>query len=90
MTRDSNHVEHVGVAVIVVTDVFLVQARSDSFGVPTFFMYQSATIWWPSGIDRRPQHQHDVVEDARDLRIVRLRQQVIGELQCVLRPRHFS
>ena len=41
-------------------------------------------------IDRRPQHQDDVVEDVGDLRIGGPREQIVGELQRVLRSGDFG
>ena len=84
-----DHVEHVGVAIVVVSDVVLIQPRQVSFRVPAFFIpvgHHLMTV----RIDRRPQHQDDVVEDGGDLRIGSPREQIVGELQRVLRSGDFG
>ena len=88
-----DHVEHVGVAIVVVADVLLVQlaaAAPPRTASRRCFVIPVGDHLMPVRIDRRPQHQHDVVEDARDLRIVGLRQQIVGELHRVLRAGDFG
>ena len=53
-------------------------------------MYQFDDDVLAVGIDRRPQHQDDVVEDRLHLRVVGVREQVVGELQRVLAAGDFG
>jgi hypothetical protein len=64
-----DHVEHVGVAVVVVADVLLIQARQ-----PRQLVRRADVLHVPLGdhllavrIDRRPQHEDDVVENRFDV-----------------------
>jgi hypothetical protein len=83
-----DHVQHVRVAVVVVADVLLIQLvqrrhlvrRADILAVPVHDDVLSI------GIDRRPQEQHRVVEDRFRLRLVGAREEIVGELDGVLRP----
>ena len=82
-----DHVEHVAVAVVVVADVLLVQPRhrrdlerrADVAAIPL------GDHLLPIRVDGRPQQQDDVLEHVRVLRVVGLRQQVVGQLHRVLR-----
>ena len=64
-----DHVQHVGVAVVVVADVLLIELRqsrqlvrrADVLHVPLGHHLLAV------GIDRRPQHQDDVVENRLDV-----------------------
>ena len=47
-------------------------------------MYHFATMFWPSGLIDGQSIRIDVVEDRLDLRVVGVREQVVGELQRVL------
>ena len=68
-----DHVQHVGVAVVVVADVLLIETRhrrrrvrrAEPRHVPVGHHLMAV------GIDRRPQHQDHVVENRRDLRLAR-------------------
>ena len=84
-----DHVQHVGVAVVVVADVLLIQPRqarqlvrrADVLHVPLGDHLLAV------GIDRRPQHQDDVVEHRLDLGLVGAADEVVGEQRRVLRSR---
>ncbi len=85
-----DHVEHVGVAVVVVADVLLVQARharqlvrrADVLHVPVRDHLLAVRV------DCGPEHQHDVVEHRPDLRLGRPADQVVGQQRRVLAARH--
>ena len=82
-----DHVQHVRVAVVVVADVLLIQLRqarqlvrrADVLHVPLGHHLLAV------GIDRRPEHQDDVVEDRLGLRLRRRAEQIVREQRRVLR-----
>ena len=87
-----DHVEHVGVAVVVVADVLLVElrqarqlvGRADVLHVPLGHHLLAVRV------DGRPQHQDDVVEHRLRRRLVRPADEVVGEERRVLRPGDFG
>ena len=81
-----DHVEHVGVAVVVVADVLLVELRRVRQLVrrPDVFHVPVGDHLLAVGIDRRPQHDDDVFEKRLRRGLVRCAQQVICEQRRVL------
>ena len=83
-----DHVEHVGVAVVVVADVLLIELRQRLVGVADVLHVPLGHHLVAVGLI--VGHSIRItLSRMRDLRIVRLRQQVIRELQRVLRPGDF-
>ena len=87
-----DHVQHVGVAIVVVADVLLVKHRQRPHRLRC-----AGVLHVPLGdhllavrIDRRPQHQDHVVENRGDLRTVRSGQDRLEQLRRVLRARQLG
>ena len=86
-----DHVQHVGVAVVVVADVLLIQPRqarelvrrADVLHVPLGDHLVAV------GIDRRPQQDDDVVEHRFGIGVVRAVDQVVEQLRDVRRTGDF-
>ena len=89
-----DHVQHVGVAVVVVADVLLIELRQSGQLIrrPDVRHVPFAHHLLAVGIDRRPQHQNHVVEDRLGRRLVGLRpaDEVVRELRRVLRAGDFG
>ena len=87
-----DHVEHVSITIIVVADVLLVQpwhGRGLVGGAhvrPVPLHDQGLSV----RVDRWPQHQDDVVQDRAYLRVVVSGDQVVSELDGVLRVGDFT
>ena len=88
-----DHVEHVGIAIVVVPDILLIELRqagelvrrADIRHVP--LAHHLLAI----GVDRRPEHEDDVVENCLGSDLVHLRpiDEVVGEQWRVLGPCDF-
>ena len=81
-----NDVQHVRIAVVVVPDVLLIQLhRTDGLVLLACLAPVDDDVL-PVGIDRRPEEEHDVVEDRLVARLVGVEKDLVGELRRVLRP----
>ena len=86
-----DHVQHVGVAVVVVADVLLVQLfqRSHFVGSPHIIPIPVHHDVLAVRIERRPQQDDDILENGLDLGVVGVGQEVVCQLDRVLCARHF-
>ena len=87
-----DHVQHIAVAVVVVPDVLLVELvqRAHLVRGANVLPVPVGDDLLPVGIDTRPEEDHRVVKDRLRARLVGLAQQVIRELDRVLRPRDLA
>src|SRR5262245_9983183 len=86
------HVVHVAVAIVVMTDVFLIEIgqRADLVWRAEIFSIPRDDLVLTVGIQCRPQHQNDVVQNGIYFGITLGRDKLVSQLNGVLRASHFS
>ncbi len=86
------HVVHVAVAVVIVPDVLLIQIgqRADLIRRTQVLSIPRDDFVLTVRIQRRPQHHDDVVQNRIDLRIALGRDELISQLNRVLRAGHLG
>ncbi len=91
-SRDSSHVVHIAVAIVVMTDVFLVEIRqrADLVGCTHILPIPCDHFVLTVRIERRPQHQDHVIENRVYRRIALGRNQLVAKQDGLLSTGDFG